>query len=108
MMSGAAAGRMFVFDPLVRLEPAQYRGNVLSAITAEEWARELAPFIAHEARRRGAPIRIEGEHITVRLEGEWRRWRYEEAFAKLIPIKVAKASQEQGVAPPQLTQIVAE
>jgi glutamate synthase domain-containing protein 3 len=107
-MSGAAAGRVFVFDPRVKLDPAQYRGNVLSAITPEEWAKDLGPFIAREARRRGAPIRIEGEHVTVRLEGEWRRWRYDEAFAKLIPIKVAKAAQEQGVSPPQLTQIVAE
>jgi hypothetical protein len=64
--------------------------------------------VAREAKRRGVPIRIEGEHVTVRLESEWRRWRYDEAFAKLIPIKVAKASQEQGVAPPQLMQIVAE
>ena len=107
-MSGAAAGRVFVFDPGVRLEPAQYHGNVLSAIGAEEWAKELAPFIACEAKRRGAPIRIEGEHITVRLEGEWKRWRYDEAFAKLIPIKVAKASQQQGVVPRALVQIVGE
>jgi hypothetical protein len=28
-MSGAAAGRVFVFDPEVRLDPAQYHGNVL-------------------------------------------------------------------------------
>jgi hypothetical protein len=107
-MSGAAAGRVFVFDPLVRLDPAQYRGNVLSAITPGEWSGELGPFVAREAARRGVPVRIEGEHVTVRLEGEWRRWRYDEAFAKLIPLKVAKASQEQGVTPPQLAQIVAE
>jgi glutamate synthase domain-containing protein 2/glutamate synthase domain-containing protein 3 len=107
-MSGAAAGRVYVFDPQVRLDPAQYHGNVLSAIAPEEWARELGPFIARESARRGVPIRIEGEHITVRLEGEWRRWRYDEAFTKLIPLKVAKASQEMGVTAPQLTQIVAE
>jgi hypothetical protein len=107
-MSGAAAGRVFVFDPLVKLDPAQYHGNLLSAITPEEWTQELAPFVAREAKRRGVPIRIEGEHITVRLEGEWRRWRFDEAFAKFIPIKVAKASQEKGVTPPGLTQIVAE
>ncbi|HEY3217361.1 MAG TPA: glutamate synthase-related protein [Candidatus Eisenbacteria bacterium] len=107
-MSGAAAGRVFVFDPLVRLDPAQYRGNVLSAIGPEEWSEELAPFIGREANRRGVPIRIQGEHITVRLEGEWRRWRYDEAFAKLIPIKVAKAAQEQGIVAPQLVQIVGE
>jgi len=107
-MSGAAAGRVYVFDPGVKLDPAQYRGNVLSAIAPEEWAREVAPFVAREAARRGVPVRIEGEHITVRLGGEWRRWRYDEAFAKLIPLKVAKASQEQGVVAPQLTQIVAE
>jgi hypothetical protein len=108
LMSGAAAGRLFVFDPLVRLDPAQYHGNVLSAISPQEWADEVGPFLTREARRRGLPIRIEGEHITVRLEGEWRRWRYEEAFAKIIPIKVAKASQQQGVVPPALLQIVGE
>jgi glutamate synthase domain-containing protein 3 len=107
-MSGAAAGRVYVFDPGVKLDPAQYHGNVLSAISPEEWARELGPFVAREAARRGVPVRIEGEHITVRLEGEWRRWRYDEAFAKLIPVKVAKAAQEQGVVAPQLAQIVAE
>jgi hypothetical protein len=108
LMSGAAAGRLFVFDPLVRLDPPQYHGNVLSAISPQEWTDEVGPFITREARRRGLPIRIEGEHITVRLEGEWRRWRYEEAFAKIIPVKVAKASQQKGVVPPALVQIVGE
>ncbi|HET9325403.1 MAG TPA: glutamate synthase-related protein [Candidatus Eisenbacteria bacterium] len=108
LMSGAAAGRVFVFDPLVKLDPAQYHGNVLSAITPEEWTKDLAPFVGAEAKRRGLPIRIEGEHITIRLEGEWRRWRYDEAFAKLIPVKVAKAAQEKGVVPRALTQIVGE
>jgi ferredoxin len=107
-MSGAAAGRVIVFDPRVRLEPAQYQGNVLSAITLEEWEKQIGPLIARESRRRGLPIRIEGEHFTIRLEGEWRRWRYDEAFAKLIPIKVAKASQQMGVVPPQLVQLVGE
>jgi hypothetical protein len=107
-MSGAAAGRVFVFDPHVKLDPAQYHGNVLTAITPEEWARDLGPFVAREARRRGLPIRVEGEHLTIRLEGAWRRWRYDEAFTKLIPIKVAKASQQAGVTPPQLVQIVGE
>jgi len=108
LMSGAAAGRVFVFDPLVKLDPAQYHGNVLSAITPEEWSKDLAPFLGAESKRRGLPIRIEGEHITVRLDGEWRRWRYDEAFAKLIPVKVAKAAQEKGVVPRALTQIVGE
>ena len=107
-MSGAAAGRVFVFDPEVRLEPAQYRGNVLSAVTPEEWTRDLAPFVERESRRRGVPLRIEGEFITVRLEGQWRRWRYDEAFAKLVSVKVAKASQEKGVVPPALKQLVGE
>ncbi len=107
-MSGAAAGRVFVFDPLVRLDPKQYHGNVLSAIASDEWANVLGPFVARESKRRGLPIRIEGDHITIRLEGEWKRWRYDEAFAKLIPIKVAKAAQQQGITAPQLAQIVAE
>ncbi|MEK7330593.1 MAG: hypothetical protein AAB113_07305, partial [Candidatus Eisenbacteria bacterium] len=107
-MSGAAAGRVFVFDPQVKLDPAQYHGNVLTAITPDEWAKDLGPFVARESRRRGLPIRIEGEHITVRLEGQWQRWRYDEAFAKLIPIKVAKAAQELGVVPPALVQMSGE
>jgi hypothetical protein len=107
-MSGAAAGRVFVFDPHVTLDPAQYHGNVLTEITPDEWATDLGPFVARESRRRGLPIRVEGEHITVRLSGEWQRWRYDEAFAKLIPIKVAKAAQQQGVAPPALIQMGGE
>jgi glutamate synthase domain-containing protein 3 len=107
-MSGAAAGRVFVFDPYARLDPAQYRGNVLSGITPEEWSKDLAPFLSREARRRGAPIRIDGDSLWVRLEGEWQRWRYDEAFAKIIPVKVAKAAQEQGIVAPALAQIVAE
>jgi len=107
-MSGAAAGRVFVFDPLFQLDPEQYRGNVLSTITPDEWTKEVGPFIAREARRRGAPVRIEGDYVTVRLDGEWRRWRYDEAFSKLIPIKVAKASQQMGVVAQGQAQIVAE
>ena len=107
-MSGAAAGRVFVFDPLVRLDPAQYGGNVLSSITPQEWSLELGPMIAGEAKRRGLPIRIEGDSLTIKLEGEWRRWRYDEAFAKLIPVKIARALQQQGVVPPALVQIVGE
>lgn len=52
LMSGAAAGRVFVFDSLVRLDPDQYHGNVLSATISDEWSRELRPSIAREARRR--------------------------------------------------------
>jgi glutamate synthase domain-containing protein 3/ferredoxin len=107
-MSGAAAGRVFVFDPRVELDSGQYHGNVLTAITPDEWTRDLGPFIARESRRRGLPVRIEGDHITVRLEGTWHRWRYDEAFAKLIPIKVAKAASEKGVAPRALVQMSGE
>lgn len=107
-MSGSAAGRVYVFDPERRLDPAQHRGNVEAAIAPEEWAEDVAPFVAREARRRGAPIRIEGESISVRLDGAWRRWRYDEAFVKLVPIKVARALQKKGVTPPQLAQIVPE
>jgi hypothetical protein len=107
-MSGAAAGRVFVFDPHVKLDPAQYHGNHLSAITQHEWTKEVGPFIVEQAAMRGLPIRIDDEYITLRLNGDWPRWRYDEAFAKLIPMKVALALQEKGVAPPQLVQIVGE
>ncbi|HET7225421.1 MAG TPA: hypothetical protein VFK69_06860, partial [Candidatus Eisenbacteria bacterium] len=107
-MSGAAAGRVFVLDPDQVLDPAQHRGNVRDVPEPSEWHDELAPFIAREAARRGLPIRIEGETFAIRLEGEWRRWRYDEVFARLIPLKVHRAAQQRGVTPPQLVQIVAE
>lgn len=108
LMSGSAAGRVFLFDPERRLDPAQHRGNVPDAITPEEWVTDVGPFIAREAHRRGAPIRVEGDEIAVRLDGAWRTWRYGEAFVKLVPIKVARALQKKGVTPPQLAQIVPE
>ena len=40
--------------------------------------------------------------------GEWRRFRYDEAFLQLIPQKVARKLAKQGVTPPQLEQIVGE
>ncbi len=107
-MSGAAAGRVFVFDPEVKLDPAQYRGNVLTATSPEEWTRDVAPLLSREARRRGIPLRIEGEHLTLRLEGVWKRWHFSEAFAKLVPLKVAKAAQQAGVVPPPLVQMAGE
>jgi len=107
-MSGAAAGRVYVFDPNLALDPFQYAGNVLSSIPHEEWTGLVAPFISAEARRRGLPLRVDGDHITLRLEGQWRRWRYDEAFSRLVPIQVARQAEEQGVAPPALVQIVGE
>jgi hypothetical protein len=84
-MSGAAAGRVFVFDPARSLEPGQYEGNAVKAVTAAEWADELGPFVAREAGRRGAPIRIDGNQIDIRLAGTWQHWRYDRAFVKLVP-----------------------
>ncbi len=107
-MSGAAAGRVFVFDPEDRLDPAQYRGNVLEEISAGEWRDVLAPFVAAEAARRGAPVRVEGDDLLMRLDGAWRRWRYDECFIQLVPQKVARRLAKRGVVPPQLAQLVEE
>jgi len=107
-MSGAAAGRVFVFDPEDRLDPAQYHGNVLEEITAEEWRGELAPFVAAEAAKRGAPVRVEGDDLVVRLDGVWKRWRYDECFIQLVPQKVSRRLAKRGVVPPQLAQLVEE
>jgi hypothetical protein len=107
-MSGAAAGRVFVFDPENRLDPAQYRGNVLEEITEHEWRDKLAPFLAAEAARRGAPLRVEGDDVVIRLAGEWTRWRYDECFIQLVPQKVSRRLAKRGVTPPQLAQLVEE
>jgi len=107
-MSGAAAGRVLVFDPERALDPAQYHGNVVCEITPEEWRELIGPFIAAEARRRGLPLRVEGDELVVRLQGEWRRFAFDESFVQLVPRKVARKLAKQGVTPPQLEQIVQE
>jgi glutamate synthase domain-containing protein 3 len=107
-MSGAAAGRVFVFDPERRLDPAQYHGNVVEEIEPEVWVEKVAPFVVGEAARRGAPLRVEGDEIVLRLAGEWRRFRFDEAFIQLVPQKVARSLAKKGVTPPQLTQLVDE
>ncbi len=107
-MSGAAAGRVFVFDPENRLEPAQYRGNVIEELAAHEWRDELAPYLAAEAARRGVPLRVEGDDVLVRLAGEWKRWRYDECFIQLVPQKVSRRLAKRGVTPPQLAHLVEE
>ncbi len=100
---------MFVFDPERRLDPAQYHGNVVEEIEPDEWARRSWRRSSPPRRRcRGAPLRVEGDEIVVRLEGEWRRWRYDEAFVQLVPQKVARSLAKHGVTPPQLTQLVDE
>ena len=54
------------------------------------------------------PLRVEGDELVLRLKGQWRRFRYDEAFVQLIPRKVARKLAKQGVTPPQLEQIVGE
>jgi hypothetical protein len=107
-MSGAAAGRVLVFDPQRALDPAQYHGNVAQEIAPDDWRGLVGPFIATEAARRGLPLRVEDDDLVVRLQGEWRRFRYDEAFLQLIPQKVARKLARRGVTPPQLEQIVEE
>jgi hypothetical protein len=68
----------------------------------------VGPFIAGAAPRRGLPLRVEGDELVLRLQGEWRRYRYDEAFVQLIPQKVARKLAKQGVTPPQLEQLVGE
>ncbi|HKA23618.1 MAG TPA: glutamate synthase-related protein, partial [Candidatus Eisenbacteria bacterium] len=106
-MSGAAAGRVFVLDPERRLEPGQYHGNVVMPVSADEWTRDVAPLLNAEARLRGAPLRAEADSFAIQLAGTWRRWPFAEAFAKLIPSKVA-AKMAPEPTPEALVQIVGE
>jgi hypothetical protein len=91
LMSGAAAGRVVLLDPDRTLEPAQHAGNAAVPISVGEWERDVAPFLQDEADRRGLPLRIQGETVSLRLERRWRSWRYDEAFVKLVPQKTAWA-----------------
>ncbi|MEM7305859.1 MAG: glutamate synthase-related protein [Planctomycetota bacterium] len=93
LMSGAAAGRVVVLDPDRKLDPAQYGGNEAAPIEPEEWRDDIAPFLDDEARRRGIPIRIQGESVSIRLEGRWRSWRYDDAFVKLVPRQTARSKE---------------
>jgi hypothetical protein len=107
LMSGAAAGRVFLLDPERRLEREQCRGNVEVSLSQIEWARDVAPLLNAEARLRGAPMRAEAEHFAIRLGGEWKRWPYAEAFLELVPSKVAALMHPEPT-PEGLVQIVGE
>ena len=99
---------MFVLDPEGTLDSAQYHGNVIEQITPAEWAGDLASFLAAEAARRGAPLRVEDDMVVLRLQGEWKRWRNDECFIQLVPQKVSRRLAKRGVTPPRLTQLVEE
>lgn len=87
LLSGGAAGRVVLLDPYRNLDPDQHQGNAPSEITAEEWAEDIGPFLASEAGRRGVPLRVDGESVSIRIEGRWRTWHYSKAFLKLVPTK---------------------
>ena len=93
LMSGAAAGRVILLDPERKLDADQHTGNVATPIEPEEWEQDIAPFLREEAQRRGVPLRIQGESVSLRLEGRWHTWRFDDAFLKLVPKKTAKARE---------------
>jgi len=107
-MSGAAAGRVYVFDPAHALEPAQFHGNQADPVTAAEWDAEVGPFIAARARERGLPMQVVAGGFRIQLGGAWREFACDDAFTRYAPIKVPKSVQRQGVAPPALVGMVDE
>jgi len=107
-MSGAAAGRVFVFDPENRMEPAQVRGNLATPLGADEWDAEVGPFVAHEAAQRGLPIEVKRGGLRIQLDGTWRDLTCGEAFTRYEPVSVPKSVQRQGIAPPALVNMVPE
>jgi len=107
-MSGAAAGRVFVFDPERRMEAAQFHGNAPQRPTPEEWEREVGPFIAAHAHQRGLPLEITPGGMRLAVGGEWRDYAFDAAFTKYVPIRIPKSVQRQGIAPPALIGMVGE
>ncbi|MFQ5600849.1 MAG: glutamate synthase-related protein [Candidatus Krumholzibacteriia bacterium] len=107
-MSGAAAGRVFVFDPDGRMEAAQVHGNESQRPTAEEWDRDVGPFVTAEAAKRGLPIQVVPGGLRIRLAGEWREYACGEAFTKYVPIRISRSAQRLGEAPPALVGMVEE
>ena len=68
----------------------------------------MVPLLNGEAFLRGAPMRADARSFSVQLEGAWQSWPYDEAFLKLIPIKVASALAARGVKPPGQVQMVGQ
>jgi len=107
-MSGAAAGRVFVFDPDKRMEAAQFHGNAATPVDVAEWDTEVGPFIAAEAAKRGMPLEVVPGGMRLLVGGTWRDYACGDAFTKYVPVKVPKAIQRQGVAPPALVHMLDE
>ena len=106
-MSGAAAGRVYVFDPEHRMESAQVHGNQADPVTVAEWDAEVGPFIAAHARKRGLPLEVVPGGMRLALGGVWRDFDCS-AFSKYTPIRIPKSVQRQGVAPPSLIGMLDE
>jgi glutamate synthase domain-containing protein 2 len=107
-MSGAAAGRVFLFDPERRMEPEQFHGNESLRPSADEWRHEIAPFLGAEADQRGLPIRMLPEGLRIRIGDEWREYSFDEAFTKYVPIRISRSAQRLGEAPPALVGMLDE
>ncbi len=107
-MSGAAAGRVFVFDPERRMQAEQFRGNEPQRPTRTEWENDLGPFLATEAAKRGLPIQVGDTGLRILLDASWRDYVFDEAFTKLVPIQITRAAQRQGESPPALVGMLAE
>lgn len=107
-MSGAAAGRVYVFDPQRALEPGQVHGNIGEPVTAAEWDAEVGPFLAAQAAFRGLPMQVVPGGFKIQLAGEWREYACGDAFVRYTPVKVPKSIQRQGVIPPALVGMVDE
>jgi glutamate synthase domain-containing protein 3 len=107
-MSGAAAGRVFVFDPEKRMEDAQWHGNEATPVTATEWDAEVGPFIAAQASQRGLPMEVDPGGFRIKLGGTWRDYACGDAFTRYAPVKVPRSVQRHGVAPPALVHMLDE
>ena len=107
-MSGAAAGRVYVFDPERRMERAQSYGNLAEPVEAVEWDTEVGPFVAAEAAKRGLPIEQFPGGVRLCIDGDWREYGCGEAFLRYTPVRVPRSVQRQGVAPPALVHMLDE
>jgi hypothetical protein len=107
-MSGAAAGRVFVFDPERRMEPAQWHGNEATPVTPDEWDSEVGPFVAAHAGERGLPLEVVPGGLRIRLGGAWRDYACGDAFTRYAPVKVPRSVQRHGVSPPALVHMLDE
>jgi len=69
ILAGASAGEAIFYDPLKRLEEAQYKGCISQPVDEEKWREILGRLLSLEGIF-GLGICRENSHLTLRIDGK--------------------------------------